>query len=150
MNILDYRETVYNLTMEYARKVIGDDCKDVNIIFTNTLNGIHGRCYPYTRTIYYCDGYMRLNRDNIEALKYTVVEECAHLIRLHHDVEFYDLCRKLGHDVSTPPPGMKHYWRYLKECKDCGDKKFYHHKPRDIVCKKCGGKSTVFSGKVME
>jgi hypothetical protein len=147
---LNYRDIVYDLTMEYSRKVIGDDCKKVKVIFSNNLNGIHGRCYPYTRTILYCDGYMKLNRDNIEALKYTIVEECAHLVRLPHDEEFYTLCRKMGCDVSVPPPGMKHYWRYYKKCEKCGNEKFYHHKPRNNLCKKCGGDATIFFGKVME
>jgi hypothetical protein len=147
---LDYREKVHSLTLEYARKVIGDDIKDVKVIFSNTLNGIHGRCYPYTRTIIYCDGYMRLNADNIEALKYTIVEECAHLIRLSHDDEFYTICRKLGCDVSVPPPGIKYYWLYFKKCNKCGNGKFYHYKPRNVVCDKCGHDSTIFSGSVTE
>lgn len=147
---MDYRKHVHDLTMEYARKVIGDNCKDIKIIFSNSVNGIHGRCYPYTRTIIYCDGYMKLNRNNDNALKYTIVEECAHLIRLPHDNEFYEICRRIGFDVSVPPPGIKYYWRYYKKCDNCGNSKFYHHKPRNTVCQKCGSNSTIFFGSESE
>jgi len=141
---------VYNLTMEYASKVIGDDHKNVKVMFSNKLNGANGRCYPFLRTIIYCDGYMKLNRNNSAAIKYTVVEECAHLIRLPHDKIFHKICRDLGCDVSTPPAGIKYYWKYFKQCGTCGDGKYYNHKPQNKLCKKCGNESTIFFGKVVE
>jgi hypothetical protein len=132
--------------MEYANKVIGDDSKDVKVFFSSKLNGVNGTCYPFLRTIIYCDGYMKLNQNNIDAIKYTVIEECAHLIRLPHDEMFYNICRNLGCDVSIPPPGIKYYWKYFKQCESCGDRKFYNHKPHNKLCKKCGNATTIFFG----
>ena len=138
------------MTMDYARKLIGDECKDLKIIFSNDINGVNGSCYPFIRKIVYCDGYMRLNRNNFDALKYTVVEECVHLVHVCHDENFYNTCRKLGTDVSKPPAGTKFYWRYFKRCNSCGNSKFYHVKPRGNICKKCGHESTIFFGNVIE
>jgi len=145
--LLNYRDMVYDMTMEYAKKVIGDDYKKVKVMFSNQINGSNGRCYPYLRTIIYCDGYMKLNRNNSAAIKYTVVEECAHLIRLPHDEIFYKLCRELGCDVSKPPETIKYYWKYLRKCDKCGDGKYYNHKPRNKICEKCGSNSTIFFGR---
>lgn len=148
---MHYRDLVYNLTMDYASKVIDkEECKNLKIIFSNKLNGVNGTCYPFLRTIIYCDGYMRLNRNNIDAITYTVVEECAHLVRLPHDEIFYNVCRNLGCDVSSPPKGIKYYWKYFKKCKKCGNEKYYNKKPHNKLCKKCGSESTIFFGKVNE
>jgi hypothetical protein len=138
----------YNMTMKYAKQVIGDNYKDVKVVFSNHINGENGRCYPFLRTIVYCDGYMKLNRNNSTVIKYTVIEECAHLIRLSHDEIFYKLCCELGYDISVPPPGIKYYWRYLQHCDKCGNEKYYYQKPRNKICKECGNESTVFFGDV--
>lgn len=145
---MGYRDIIYDMTMEYASKILGSNHKNVKVVFSNRLlNGSNGRCYPFVHTIIYCDGYMKLNRNNLAAIRYTVVEECAHLIRLPHDETFYKICRDLGCDVSSPPDGIKYYWRYLKRCNKCGDGKYYNHKPRNGLCKKCGSESTIFFGK---
>ena len=148
MIALHYQDLVTSLTIEYARKVIGDDAKNLKIIFSNDLNGVHGTCYPFRtpKTILYCDGQMRLNRYNLDALKYTIVEECAHLKRIPYDEEFYRICKEIGYDVSKPPIGMKYYWRYKKRCGNCGDEKFYNRKPHNLVCKNCGNEATIFYG----
>jgi len=143
---MDYRELVYNLTMEYANKIISDGSKDLKVVFSNNLNGVNGSCYPFLKTIVYCDGYMKLNQKNLDVIKYTVIEECVHLIRLPHDEIFYKMCRDIGCDVSVPPVGIKYYWRYLKRCEKCGDGKYYNRKPRNIVCNKCGNNSILFEG----
>ena len=137
--------------MDYASKVIDkEECKNLKVVFSNKLNGVNGTCYPFLRTIIYCDGYMRLNRNNLDAITYTVVEECAHLARLPHDEIFYESCRKLGYDVTIPPSDIKYYWKYFKRCEKCGNGKFYHHKPQNVICKKCGNESTIFFGNVVE
>jgi hypothetical protein len=144
--VLDHQKLVYDLTMEYARKVIGDNAKDLKVIFSNKLNGVQGTCYPFIKTIIYCDGHMKLNKNNLDALKYTVVEECAHLIRLPHDEEFYKICIDMGFDVSKPPDGIKYYWKFLKRCEKCGNEKFYNRKPYNLLCENCGQVATILYG----
>jgi len=146
---LDYKELVCNLTLDYANRLIGDESKNLEIVFSNSINGVNGVCYPFANKIIYCDGYMKLNRNNVNAIRYTVVEECAHLVRLSHDKVFYKICKDLGCDVLTPPKGTKFYWRYLAHCEKCGNKKYYHHKPRNISCRKCGNETAIITGNVM-
>jgi len=137
---LHCHDIVRNLTFEYAEKVMGN-VDDLEIRFSNHLKYANAKCFPFRRMIVYNNKYIHLNEDNIEALRYTVVEECAHLRFLHHTEEFYNLCIELGCDVRTPPDGILFYWKYFKTCENCGNTKFYYHKPRKDVCNKCGSSS---------
>lgn len=137
---MDQYDIVRNLTIEYAQKVL-TDIDGLEIRFSNSLKYPNAKCYPYRKLIVYNDKYICLNKDNLEALKYTVIEECAHLRYVTHSDEFYQLCIELGYDVRIPPDGILFYWKYHKACEICGNTKFYYHKPRKIVCEKCGSNS---------
>jgi len=138
---LEYQDLVRDLTIEYARKVIGNEVETLEIQFSKLLKYPNAKCFPFRRLIVYNDNYIQLNKSNIDALKYTVIEECAHLRYIEHNQEFYDLCIELGYDVRTPPQGICYYWKYHKICSNCGDTRFYYHKPRKVVCQKCGSDS---------
>lgn len=135
---MDHYDVVTNLTKEYAEKVIGSDVSNLTIRFSKHLKYANAKCFPYRRMIVYNDKYIYLNKDNLEALRYTIIEECAHLRYLHHSEDFYDLCIELGYDVRVPPEGISFYWKYHATCQICHNAKFYYHKPRKCVCHKCG------------
>jgi hypothetical protein len=137
-DILDYCDIILDLTMKYAKEVIGDDIDKLQVKFSNRMKYANGKCYPFKKLIVYNNRYLVLNKDNIEALKYTVIEECAHLRYPTHSKEFYELCMSLGYDVRTPPDGILFYWKYYKKCNKCGNGKYYYQEPRKLVCNNCG------------
>ena len=139
---MKYRDIVLDLTFEYAKKVIGD-CEDLTIKFSRSMKYPNGKCYPFRKVIIYNDRYLALNKHNIEALRYTIIEECAHLRYHTHCKEFYDLCIELGYDVRIPPDGIRFYWKYHIRCNECGNGKYYYNEPRKFVCKNCGGSSVL-------
>lgn len=134
---MNYRDIVMDLTLKYAGQVI-EDCENLKVKFSKSMKYPNGKCYPFRKVIIYNDRYLALNKNNMEALKYTVIEECAHLRYHTHCKEFYELCIKLGYDVRIPPDGILFYWKYYKKCNKCGNGKYYYHEPRKLVCNSCG------------
>jgi predicted metal-dependent hydrolase len=139
---VDYKEIVHSLTMEYARRVIGDECDKLEIVFSDRMKYFHARCYPFKLKIIYNTKYLMLNKDSIDVMKYTVIEECAHLRYIHHSAAFYKLCKELGYDVRYPPSEIKYYWKYFKRCRKCRNGKIYYHKPHTMTCQQCGSDDT--------
>lgn len=135
---MEHRHHVKDMTMHYARKVIGDECEKLNIVFEPKLFKYHGQCYPYLLKIKYSDKFLSMNMDNENVLKWVVIEECAHLRHFHHNKDFYNLCIELGYDVRIKPYPRIECWRSMYRCQKCGDEKYYYHKQPKEVCTKCG------------
>lgn len=103
MICLDHRQIVNQLTRDIAFNVIGNKCKDIEIVYRNDMKGFHAMCYPLFPRIEYNEDFIRKNINNELAIKWVIVEECAHLLHLYHNEEFYNLCIKLGYDVRNIP-----------------------------------------------
>jgi hypothetical protein len=138
---------VSDLTHDYADKLIGDRHKDLKIKFSGGMRYLHGYCYAYKPEIVYNDRYMDLNKSNDDAIRHTVIEECAHLVYPHHTKDFFLLCKDLGLDVRRSGSGKLYIHqpesviecspRYKVVCPECKVEKYYYHYPRSNTCK-CG------------
>ena len=71
---MNYRDVVLDLTLKYAGQVIGD-CGGLKVKFSRSMKYPNGKCYPFRKVIIYNDRYLALNKDNMEALRYTIIEE---------------------------------------------------------------------------
>lgn len=135
---MDHHNKVREMTMHYARKVIGDRCKDLDIIFDPRLFKYHGKCYPGLLKIKYSDKFISVNIDNEDVLKWVVIEECAHLRHFEHDTKFYDLCIQLGYDVRIKPYPRIECWKTMHKCDACGNRKYYYLNQPKGKCTHCG------------
>jgi hypothetical protein len=146
--LLDYSDIEF-FTRVTANRIAG--ITDLKIKFSNSLIKYPAVCHwdEVPKEIYFSKKFIDLNINTkhfdtiIEEL---VVHECVHLLHGYHlhDEKFEKCCRKHGvepYGYSVPVIEVRPTHKTI--CSGCSVNKLYYKYPKNLVCKKCGGKLNV-------
>lgn len=143
---MEYSEIEF-LAKNKAKEIA--NVKNLKVKFSTRMKKCHALCYwnDDPKAIYFSIPFIELNKDNDTVLWELVIHECIHLIPGcdTHNKKFIKNCEKYGirlYGYSVPRKDVKP--RFSTYCSNCNRIKSFYVKPRNFICKDCGGKLDVY------
>lgn len=142
------QKKVLEMVRECADHMLGD--VDIKVYFSQRATSTLGRCwwegkYGADRApeCMFNARFVELNKNNLEAIRWVVVHEVAHIVHNDHSEKHAELCREFGVEADGFAPGTKFVpVPYGLACSKCGSLlKTYYRKPartrKEITCSHC-------------